>query len=187
MALRVTTTHLGSDFLFVDLARSSYLLSDQPFIIGLMQASHVADLATLSDALRRLSSVYTSRARETEKWFALSAGFPGSNEIVQVQYRGVYPTSFAIEAGSRKLKIVWGIAVKVLVGIATYPALKDGIEEIYSDLNHAVRELHEGFVAAKEGDSEPDPRTHDVAKVATLERRIIDEMIKRANRGEDSK
>ncbi|QMU59574.1 MAG: hypothetical protein GKR98_16120 [Boseongicola sp.] len=181
MAIRLIANEVGSNFLLVDVAQSGFRLSDQPFFVGLMHGTQANELGKLSQALLNLAPIYKRRATETEKWFSLSSGLPGGNQFPQIQYRGVYPREVSISSGSQKLTIIWASAITVMSGVANYPSFKDGWKEIQSDLKLAVSEIHNMIVRPTEDDEAPMPvKMFDIAEAATLERRVIDELNKRA-------
>ncbi|MEP2954239.1 MAG: hypothetical protein ABJN39_15035 [Sulfitobacter sp.] len=125
----------------IELASSFFRLSNGGFLTGLMNRE-------LADEMHAVVSVIEDFVREENErelrlsesagnsQYTLNVGLPFTNEVPTITVLGVSPGSFSFQSGSRYLKIEWLLAVSLgaMGAVAKYPDFKDGVSEIYRDL-----------------------------------------------------
>lgn len=125
----------------VRLATSTVKLSSGGFLSGLMSEESTDEMRAVIGVIEDFVRAENNRELRLSEvpevnLYTLSVGFPNTNEVPTISVLGVVPGGISFEPGSRVLVIKWllGVSLGTMNAVSIYPDFKDGVQEIYADL-----------------------------------------------------
>jgi len=171
-----------SNVILVEIGKAEWEMSQEGFQMGISSSALFEETNRVLDAVR----AYIPREIGEKKFLVAPAALPGSNELPQFEYLGVYFSGIHIVPGSIKIWFTLSVAFNVTSTVAGgYNDIREFVPNMIRDAQGVVDYLDEKLVPNARDPKVPSFKLYDVGRPETIEKRAISEMLKGGKPGTD--
>ncbi len=170
----------------IEFAKAEFQISKQGYQFGMSSGDLGREIASIGKVIEEFRPERYLEIQSDPKRYAARVGIPGTNEMPEFLYLGVYIDGIHFVPGSRKLNLSFAIMFHAAVSAAQgYTDIREAIPTFVKDVENILVYFQTQLRQENTSSDRFDYRLYDVRRPQTIEKNAVQSLIAGGRPGRD--